>query len=381
MKIENRNSFRISRFILLKLPFILRFLAFLRPKHKRLLLIKTDEIGDYILFRNYIAILKQSQKFKDYEIDLLGNTVWRDLVTVYDREYLSAVFFIQADKIYDKPMKCLAIGWQLFKRNYTIVLQPTYSRTLMIDGMAALTAAKTIIGFQSDNERILPKYKRKTDKFYSSKLQLPAHIHFEFERSKYFIERVTGQPADIDKPWLPVKAQRGNYIVLFPGAGYAGREWGTTNFIALAKRILQQTGLSLVIAGGKQDIHHAENMLSELSLERVSSKVAQTTLPELIELIAGAACIITNDTSAVHIAAACNTPVLCIHGVAHYQRFIPYPEHLAANMKFVYTLLPCFNCNWNCIYPLKENETYPCVAINTVDQVWQAFNELIYTQS
>ena len=51
MDIQNRNLFRFTRFVLLKLPAFFRFLAKFRKTKKRLLLIKTDAIGDYILFR------------------------------------------------------------------------------------------------------------------------------------------------------------------------------------------------------------------------------------------------------------------------------------------------------------------------------------------
>jgi hypothetical protein len=85
---QNRNLFRLTRFILLKLPYLFRFLARFRKPAKRLLIIKTDAIGDFILFRNFIEEVKLSLKYRDYEIELLGNELWKDLVLAYDSRYL-----------------------------------------------------------------------------------------------------------------------------------------------------------------------------------------------------------------------------------------------------------------------------------------------------
>src|SRR5690606_18398655 len=91
---SKRNKFRLTRFILLKLSYIFRFLSKFRKPAKRLLIIKIDAIGDYILFRNYLEILHQSERFKDYEIELLGNDAWKDLTWQYDSNLISKYWFI-----------------------------------------------------------------------------------------------------------------------------------------------------------------------------------------------------------------------------------------------------------------------------------------------
>ncbi|MDB5157788.1 MAG: lipopolysaccharide core biosynthesis protein, partial [Mucilaginibacter sp.] len=114
MDIQNRHLFRLTRFVLLKLPAFFRFLAKFRKPAKRLLLIKTDAIGDYVLFRNFIEILKRSEKYKDYQIDLLGNTIWRELNLAYDKQFLNEAYFINPKSYYEAPLKTLKQGWQLF---------------------------------------------------------------------------------------------------------------------------------------------------------------------------------------------------------------------------------------------------------------------------
>ena len=75
--------------------------------------------------------------------------------------------------------------------------------------------------------------------------------------------------------------------------------------------------------------------------------MGQTSLPELIEIIRGAEFMVTNDTSAVHFAAAVNTQAFCIWGPWEYGRFLPYEVELTEgrNLPIVcYHDMKCRNC-------------------------------------
>ena len=120
---QSRNLFRISRFILLKLPLLFKFLAKFRNPQKRVLIIKTDAIGDYILFRNFIEVVKNSPVYAGYQVDLVANTLCRDIAINYDSAFVNQFFFTRPDDLYYSPMQALKLGWQLYKRNYQTVLQ------------------------------------------------------------------------------------------------------------------------------------------------------------------------------------------------------------------------------------------------------------------
>ncbi|MXV50012.1 hypothetical protein GS399_03440 [Pedobacter sp. HMF7647] len=355
----------------------MKLISVLRKSRKRILIIKIDAVGDYILFRNFIQAVKTSDKYKNYEIDLCGNTAWKDITVEYDSEWIGEAFFVELNDIYERPIDLLKLGWQLFKRRYEVVLQPTYTRTLLNDGLAALACSDHLTGFQSDNERILPRYKKKMDLFYTDLLLLPPDIHFEFYRNKFFFETALSQKIELIKPVIATAKQKGNYVAIVPGAGSVKREWGAENFSVVIRQILARTNYDVIILGSQSERNLAQVIVAMTGDNRVTSIAGKTTLPEVIHTISAAECVITNDTSAIHIAAACNTPAVCIHGVAHYKRFIPYPEELSRNLRFVYTMMPCYNCNWYCIYETKKEEPYPCISVNTVDQAQSAFFEIM----
>ncbi|HWZ35344.1 MAG TPA: glycosyltransferase family 9 protein [Mucilaginibacter sp.] len=377
MDIKNRKLFRLTRFVLLKLPAAFRFLALFRKPAKRLLLIKTDAIGDYIIFRNFIEILKKSEKYRDYQIDLLGNKAWRDLNETYDKQYLNETYFISPNSFYEAPLRTLKQGWLLFKNRYEIVLQPTYTRVFITDGFAALTAAKQIIGYESDNEGIFPRYKKKTDKFYTQLLPLPKENYFEFNRNVFFFETVLGEKIGLKAPQIKANVDNKKGIAILPGAGAFKRGWEGDKFLELVKRLLQQTQGPICLIGGPGEVKHGDFLMQNLPEGSIENRINKTTLPQLIDTIGGSSLLIANDTSAIHIAVATQTPSVCILGGGHFERFVPYPAGTPNAPVCVFEKMPCYYCNWICIYKTEANEPFPCISVVTLENVWQAVLPLI----
>src|ERR1700679_3460796 len=105
MHISNRNLFRVSRFLILNLPRLFALPSKFRASKKRMLIIKTDAIGDYILFRNFIEVVKNSVCYEGYEINLLGNRIWQDIALKYDSQYVDNFIFINSEALYEPPVK------------------------------------------------------------------------------------------------------------------------------------------------------------------------------------------------------------------------------------------------------------------------------------
>ena len=362
MQIKNRNLFRLTRLILLSLPKFFFLLSQFRKQKKKILIIKIDEIGDYFLIRNFFEEVRKSLKYIEYEIDLLGNESWKNIATNYDHKFFKKQYFINPSNALESPYEMLKLGWKLFKNNYEIVLQPTFTRRLLNDGLAALSAAKNIIGFYGNHDGIYPKYKRNTDLFYTEMFTLPEGIDFEFDRNQFFFQKAIDENIQIVAPYINVKrAKQNDYIILFIGAGIVNRCWPLLNFIEICKLLIENTDYDIVLSGGKSEIEDADKICNILSSERIKNRVGNTTLLETLQLIADAHLVVCNETSALHMAAACSQSVVCILGGGHFFRFAPYPSRIQNKISYVYTEMPCYNCNWNCIYLVKKTEAFPCI--------------------
>jgi ADP-heptose:LPS heptosyltransferase len=92
--------------------------------------------------------------------------------------------------------------------------------------------------------------------------------------------------------------------------------------------------------------------------------------------------VLTNDTSAVHLAAATGVPAVCITGGGHWRRFVPYPASLGivADLVEVVSMeqdMTCFNCDWRCVLPHVNGEALPCVSRVPVARVIEAVDRVL----
>ena len=96
-----RRSYKLFNklFIYLLVDILIYLRNFLRGvfiPEKRLIIFRHDGIGDYVLFRNFLEVLKKSPRFAGYKITLLGNAAWKELAEFLDKDHIDE--FIWLDK-------------------------------------------------------------------------------------------------------------------------------------------------------------------------------------------------------------------------------------------------------------------------------------------
>ena len=119
------------------------------------------------------------------------------------------------------------------------------------------------------------------------------------------------------------------YTVFCPGAEYGpAKRW--PYFRELASKLDSQ----IVLLGSSSDRKEAEQIPGK-------NLVGQTTLDEAIDLIAGAASVVTNDSGLMHVAAATGTPQVALFGSSS-------PEHtppLSSAARVLWLKIECSPCH------------------------------------
>jgi len=106
--------------------------------------------------------------------------------------------------------------------------------------------------------------------------------------------------------------RRAPLVVLAPGAAYGGaKRWPPERFAALAGD-LAADGVRAAIVGSGGDRRTADEV--KLREPRVIDLVGQTDLSQLAGVLALARAVVTNDSGAMHLAAAIGTPVTAVFG-------------------------------------------------------------------
>jgi len=65
---------------------------------KTLLLIRLDDIGDYLLFRNQLRMYKNSSRWTDHKVTLLGNDSWKELFTLLDEDAVDETMWVNKNR-------------------------------------------------------------------------------------------------------------------------------------------------------------------------------------------------------------------------------------------------------------------------------------------
>ena len=148
----------------------------------------------------------------------------------------------------------------------------------------------------------------------------------------------------------------GRYTVFCPGAEYGpAKRW--PQFRELALKLNTQ----VVLLGSASDSEYCGSVPGK----DLSGK---TTLDEAIELIAGAAAVVSNDSGLMHIAAAVGTPQVALFGSSS-------PEHtppLSGVARVVWLRVECSPC-FERVCPLGH---FKCMNGISVDRVVQEMNAL-----
>jgi heptosyltransferase-2 len=101
-------------------------------------------------------------------------------------------------------------------------------------------------------------------------------------------------------------------VGLAPGAAYGGaKRWPPESFAELA-RSLAADGVQSVMVGSSSDAATAADV--SRSFDRVWSLVGRTDLPTLAGVLVHCRTLVTNDSGAMHLAAACGVTVTAVFG-------------------------------------------------------------------
>jgi len=171
-------------------------------------------------------------------------------------------------------------------------------------------------------------------------------------------------------------------VALLPGGGsnpgmeLTAKRWPLDRYRELARRLIQNLNAEVLLVGGPDDVALNAQLLEGLAVPEDSVKniAGKTSFGELAAQLERCTLFIGNDSSPMHLAAAVGIPVIAIFGPTSPQEYGPYPpddpEHIA--MWHPSSEQPCFFMG-----RIQTGEQCKCIEAVTLDEVWQAVQQLI----
>ncbi len=160
------------------------------------------------------------------------------------------------------------------------------------------------------------------------------------------------------------------FAVLHAGSGGSARDWSISNFARLGDEIRQQLGMSIILTGGANEAE----LVSTLASSMIGPSMNYTglfSITELGALFKRASLFVSNSTGPLHIASMMGTPVVAFYPPiiqCSPVRWGPYTDK-----KKVYTAdnAACTLCHGG---PCRSNI---CMEQITVEQVMTGIRELV----
>lgn len=320
--------------------FFASFGQFRRQKKNIALIIRVDEIGDYILWRKFIDPILNSKKLENHEVHFIGNQSWKSLFELEFKGVFHEIIWLDKNKFKKNMFYRFSFLRKIAKMNYSIVINPTYSRAKRVDD-SIVNAAGAIsnFGFVRNNENYLPYEQNFDKKLYQHLFEIKNKFSFEFNKNKKFAEWFCEKSLhevsiNFDNTLLQtpeIKKITNNYFIVFPGSRSSARIWSTENFIEVSNYLYAKYQLTAIVCGGNGDIAYAKNFINNYTHPFIDL-TGKTSLPELLAVIKNASCLLSVDTGSIHLAASVNCLAFGIFNGSQYGRFSPYPKEISSNI-------------------------------------------------
>jgi heptosyltransferase-2 len=160
----------------------------------------------------------------------------------------------------------------------------------------------------------------------------------------------------------------GAWIAVNPGASYgAAKRWIPERFAAVADALAAETGAGIVLTGGPGEMEIGRDIERAMRVAPVNL-IGQTSVRELMAVLAQCRLMVTNDSGPMHIAAAFGVPLVAIFGPTDHTTTSP----LAENCRIVRSAADCAPCM------LRECPTdHHCMTDVSADDVLAAARSLL----
>ncbi|WP_288071812.1 glycosyltransferase family 9 protein [Hydrotalea sp.] len=308
------------------------------------LIIRTDEIGDFILWQSFIPELTQCHLLKGYTVEFVGNTSFRTLFNLQGKKFFSKSVWLHKHAFKTNMYYRFQFLRNIYLERYDIVINPIYSRSKRIDdSIVKVAKARVTIGMFRNKENYAGYENIYDFKLYKQLMPEMDKPVFEFYRNKAFTEFVTATKSLINKPEFSIENIHSDipsklfhdYFVVFPGSRSAQRIWPTENFVEVSNYLYEKYKWVAVVCGSGADQPYCKAFIEEYQ-HPVKNLTNKTTLPDLLLVLKQAKCLLSVDTGSIHLAALVNCTVFGIFNGSQYGRFAPYPKEIANNIIAVY---------------------------------------------
>jgi len=355
---------------------------------KKVLLIRPDKIGDFVLFSGVLPGYRRI--YPGHRLDLVCSPAAAQLAR--SCPLLGRVIPLDEMRFHIKsPGAALYTARLLARLNaarYDIIVHTAVCGRYPGDMVARFVSAPEKIAFDLPGYEGYPGQRDRRGRIFTRVVRGAEGSLSEIERNIELL-RALGDVGDLSG--LPIVWPKGetdpaveeilasaglaggDFAIFSPGAKQPERLWPEASWAALVDWIMEQGIVRAVLFTGTRE----EGPLTKTILGRIRDHRDQCLdlagrigVSQLVQLVRRARLVVSVESGTIHIAAALGVPNLCLLGGGHFGRFYPYGD--PARNRSVYSEMDCFGCDWHCLY-----DRALCMEGITLEAVQSALTALI----
>lgn len=318
-------------------------------KGSGVLLIRFSHIGDFVVWLD--AAKEFRSLYPGEKITFLCDK-YKDIKMLAERMgYFDEVIVLET-----RGYQRLKSIWKMMRQKYRVVINADTSRTILSDIFVMAVSAEERIAAKTDLTRISPKGARCSDRVYDRVIPCDGIRTMELIRNAQFIRGLSqnrefrARMSVIPKLLEEDVISEGYYFALCPGGETPLKYWNEEKYAQVMNYIFQKDKeIQCVAIGVQKERKELGRILRHVvHKERVISLLGRTNILEYIEVLRKARWLITNDTSAAHIAGAVGTLSVAVAVSWDIGRFYPYQvEEKSADCVLpagIHAKLSCAGC-------------------------------------
>ena len=338
---------------------------------KRILIARTDRIGDLVLSTPVIKALRE--KYPNSYIAMICSPNTRDIVE--GNPYLDEVITYDKERKHKSGAQTFKFAKNLKKKGFdlAIILHPA-NRVHLITYLAGIPRR---LGYDRKMGFLL------TDKIpHTKQLGLKHELEYNFDLLQYL-----GIEVKDKELFMPIKDESEIFVeemfarsgikktdkilAIHPCASCPSRIWLAERFAHVADILARKYGFKIVVVAGPGDIDKAQGVIKNMRCSAVDLS-GKISLSQLASVLKRCALLISNVSGPAHIAAALGVPVVSIFSASQAGLSPRRWEPIGKKTKVLHKQVGCIEClAHNC------KKEFACLKAITVEEVVSAAELLL----
>ncbi len=338
------------------------------PIPRKILIVRTDRIGDVVLSLPMIAALKSivpnadvAFLLRSYTKDLVADQPGLDRVLLYDRAGVQKKFGEMLSEIRSEQFDAVVVTYPTLRLALLVFLARIPWRIGTGYRWYSFLFNKPIFEHRRTAEKHEAEYNL-------SLLRVFGDVVEKNPSPKLMLGRGNDEEAMEVLNGMHI-GQGSPLVILHPGSGGSARDWKPEMFGDLAGRLTKE-GMNVVVTGG---LGEEELVRTVVRYSGNSAKALSRALPllTLAALIRKAQVFVSNSTGPLHIAAAVGTPVVAFYPPIRQCSPTRWGPLTDRKVVFEPRTADCPRCKGG---PCESND---CMDLITVDVVEKAVNSMM----